>query len=91
MWLSVFAIMTKQRAGYEFNSRKRRALFNPASRPALVYTQQLIQTATQFSFLGVKRSERVAIRLPLPTAARSEKLELQLHSPLRKFHVVLTF
>jgi hypothetical protein len=83
--------MTKQLAGYEFNSRKGRVLFNPASRPALVYTQQLIQTATQFSSFGVKRSERVATHLPLTTAARSEKLELQLHSPLCKFHVVLSF
>jgi hypothetical protein len=65
--LSVFAIVTKQRAGYEFNSRRGRALFNPASRPALGYPQQPVQTATELRSLGIKRSGHVATPLPLAT------------------------
>jgi hypothetical protein len=53
--LNVFAIVTEQRAGYEFNSRRGRALFNPESRSALGYTQQQVQTAPELRSLGVKR------------------------------------
>ena len=65
--LSVFAIVTKKRAGYEFNSRRGRALFNPASRPALGYPQQPVQTAPELRSLGIKRSGRVATHSTLPT------------------------
>ena len=65
--LRVFAIVTKQRDGYEFNSRRGPALFNPASRPALGYPQQPVQTAPELRSFGVKRSGRVATHSPLPT------------------------
>jgi hypothetical protein len=96
MRLRVFAIVSKQRDGWEFNSRRGPALFNSAYRPALGYPRSNLSKrhrSLELRSLGVrlKKSGRVATHSSLPMPYVKKNWSFTSTSLYVISRVVLTF